>query len=91
MRAMVSKKLNMYAVRDLKSNLYDVPFFAHNDLFATRRFIIDCRGERAKDSIIGTFKEDFELNLIGEFDTESGEVKYFKKHLLRGSEVDKNA
>jgi hypothetical protein len=85
---MNEKKINVYAVRDLKGNVYDIPFFAHNDLFAARRFTIDCRGERSRDSIIGTFKEDFELQLIGEFNTNDGTFKEFNKSILKGADIE---
>lgn len=88
---MVNTKIKLYAVRDLKSKMYDIPFFAHSDLFAERRFRIDVTGERSKDSMIGTFPEDFELHALGEFETTSGKFETKIKTLVKGSEVKKNA
>ena len=49
---------NLYAVRDSKTGRYDIPFAAHNDLFAKRKFTMDITHE---GTMIHDFAEDFEL------------------------------
>lgn len=80
---------NAYAVFDKKGLNYDVPFFAKNDLFATRKFTMDCRN-RNQQTMISNFKDDFELHLVGQFSIETGEFKTLSTIIVRGEEVQLN-
>lgn len=79
-------KLGMYAVYDLKGEVFDVPFFAKNDLFAGRKFIMDIRSRR--QTMIASFKEDFHLVKIGEYDAETAEIEKMQVLIVKGSEVE---
>lgn len=71
----MDNKIYVYAVYDIKAKIFDLPFFTRGDLFARRRFIIDIRTR--KESMLSSFKEDYELHRIGEYDQESGYVKNY--------------
>lgn len=63
------QKIKMYAVYDKKAKQYDVPFFAHDDLFAQRKFIM---GLRDSNSIFAHFTDDFVLMKLGEVEISTG-------------------
>lgn len=63
--------LRSYAVYDKKAIMYDVPFFAKSDLFAKRKFIMDVQ-QRQRSSMLSSFKDDFELHFVGEFNPDTG-------------------
>lgn len=79
------KGVYMYAVKDLKAGQFDVPFFARNDLFAARRFIMDIRNR--KESMVHNFREDFELYRLGLFVHESGLVEVDMDLISSGKDV----
>jgi len=54
----------MYAFYDKKSDLYDTPFFAQDDLHAERHFQIVTQKQ---GTMLNTFITDFEVYLIGTF------------------------
>lgn len=86
---MTEKEINVYCVMDLKAEMFDVPFFARNDLFAGRKFMMDIRNR--KDSMVSSFKDDFELYKIGSFDMDKGEfISDGRKLILKGLEVENN-
>lgn len=82
-------KINCYAVYDLKSDHYDIPFFSKNDLFAKRKFIIDVRN-RSMNTMISHFKDDFELRLVGYYSLYTGEFDNSNKLIAKGTEVKTN-
>lgn len=65
-------KLKAYAVLDIKLGAYNNPFFMENDSMAIRSFGDITNDER---SVIYKHPEDYTLNKIGEYDTDSGELK----------------
>jgi len=67
-------EVNVYAVYDTVQGMYDIPFFARNDLFARRRFIIDVIN-REKNPLLAHFSEDFHLICLGTYDQKSGRFK----------------
>lgn len=62
---------SMYAVYDVKAEVYDIPFFSRSDLMAKRKFIIDC--EQRDNTVLANFKDDFELHKLGTFKPNTGE------------------
>lgn len=65
------ERIPIYAIHDDEANVFDIPFFARNDLFAKRKFIMDCQKE---GTLLNTFKSSFSLHFIGEFNKGTGEI-----------------
>lgn len=63
---------NMYAVFDVKSDTFGVPFCSPNDGMAKRSFMDIANNP---DTLVGRHPEDFKLVRIGLFNDESGEVQ----------------
>jgi hypothetical protein len=57
--------LGMFSFYDKKSKRYDTPFFCQSITFAKRHYVMVTE----KESMIGRFKEDFDLVMLGTFDT----------------------
>lgn len=83
------RKIQMYSVFDKKSDRWDTPFFAFDNIAAKRHFIMMIRKE---GSMINQFSTDFDLYHLGSFDVENAEVLLVDRLtiLLSGNEV-KNA
>lgn len=64
--------LKMYSIYDKKVGFL-VPSFQQNDLVAKRNFEIDMSSSDAV--ALNLHPEDFNLQLIGEYDTDTGIVK----------------
>lgn len=75
------EQLKMYAIYDKKSKKYDQPFFAFNDIFAKRRYLI--MQSEAK-SPLAMWPEDFDLQRIGSVDMDSAELKNNNNVILTG-------
>lgn len=61
-------KLNLFAIRDLKSNVYSQPFFAPHTAQAVRDFTSAVN----QDGVYKSYPDDFALCHLGVFDLESG-------------------
>lgn len=72
MNKMRGSELGLFSVFDKISNIYDTPFFARDDVFAKRRFLMWCN---EKESMLGQFHFDFELHRIGQFNTFDGKLE----------------
>lgn len=59
--------INAFAIRDVKANCYQTPFFSYNSETAKRDFMILLR----RPEYLG-IESDYELYALGAFDTESG-------------------
>lgn len=68
-------KKNLYAVHDLKANVYGLPFVAVNTQIATRSFARACNDPSCD---VGMYPNDFNLQQLGSFDDESGEIEPIK-------------
>ena len=66
-----AEQVNIYAYYDKKSDKYDIPFFAKDDIQAMRKFKLDTIANDGQ-SIIGQFKDDFRLYRIGMYDIKEG-------------------
>lgn len=64
-------KQKMYSVYDLKAKTYLSPFFCVNDSVASRMVSMSMR---AGDSMVGQCPEDFNLQRVGDFDTDTGVI-----------------
>lgn len=64
------KKL-MYAMRDIKAEEYSVPFFADSDAIAMREVDYLVNYEQ---TMLSAYPADYEMYVVGEYDTVSGEV-----------------
>ena len=78
------QKLGMYAMFDKKSETYDTPFFAYNDVMAKRKFIMAIQ---TPDTISHNFNEDFTLKKLGIFDVINGNFEPDNIELLDGKSV----
>jgi hypothetical protein len=63
--------LKMYAVYDVKAQMYSHPHFLQSDGVAIRSFSQVCEDENSQ---FNKYPSDFSLYFIGSFDVESGEV-----------------
>ena len=66
--------LKIFTIKDKKSNFGQL-FTEQNQLVALRNFNELCN---SKDTMINKYPEDYSLYEIGEYDTETGEVKGYK-------------
>ena len=82
----MSEIIMAYAIYDNKGDRYDTPFFAFNDLFAERRFVIMSRD---KNTPLGAFTKDFTLFRIGSFNVISGVLKEDKHLVIDGKQIGK--
>lgn len=76
--------ISIYGIYDLKGQRYDTPFFAYNDLFAKRRFIMLAEKE---GSVMYRFNRDFELHNLGTFNVTTGEIVPEKNTVIQGSQI----
>lgn len=65
------QKVNVYAVRDSKAEVYNSPFCLKNHPLAIRSFEQHCNNPQTDWS---KFPEDFSLFHLGEYDTETGRL-----------------
>lgn len=65
-------KVRIYSVYDRKGQLFNQPFFAANDAMAVRTIYMR---EKVDPGLLSEFPEDFLLVYIGEFDSDSGDIK----------------
>ena len=79
-------KITLYAVHDVKSEHYDIPFFASNDINAKRRYLMLAEDN---ESMIGTFKDDFELCKLGDFEVETGKLIPDLQVVMTGKQIGK--
>lgn len=63
--------LGIYAIFDSKGKRFDTPFFATDDLYAKRRFLLMMDEE---NSPILKWAKDFSLHRVGKFDINDGKV-----------------
>lgn len=77
----MNKEIYLYSYQDLKSNIYDVPFWAKNDVHAKRKFYMDVVSGNG-NHVLGKFTVDFRLVKLGKFDVEKGEVKRIEKDVI---------
>lgn len=80
------QEINIYAIYDKKGGQYDQPFFAYNDLFAKRKFIMLSQD---KNIALGNFTKDFELKNLGSFNVLTGDIKPLNQLILEGNQIQK--
>ena len=76
------KWLEIYAIYDKKSEKFDTPFFAHNDVFAKRRYLLMAEEER---SPLSMWPEDFALFKVGRFNVDTAVVIEEHENVLEGA------
>jgi len=69
---MIMSEIKMYCIVDSKTNIYNNPFYAHNDEVAKRLF--GCEVNRP-ESLMYDYSEDYQLIQIGVFNKDNGSVK----------------
>lgn len=79
--------LGIYAVYDKISKIYDTPFFARDDVFARRRFIMWTQEEH---SMLHDFKPDFELHRLGSFNPQDGSLIIAQDIICEGDQIVSN-
>ena len=77
--------VKIFGLFDKKGKKFDIPFFAHNELFAKRKFIMMAKEE----SILKEFLHDFELAKIGEFNIVTGIITADYEIILEGNQIRK--
>lgn len=85
--------ISIYAYYDKKSDKYDIPFFAKDDIQAMRKFKLDTIANEGQ-TIIGQFKDDFKLYCIGLYDVRTGmlsEVDGFDQRIVMHGKDIQNA
>lgn len=77
--------MKMFAVKDMKAQLYQRPFFSLSIADATRGFeVISNEG----DSMVSKFPNDFRLFYLADFDVETGAIKTLEFPQDLGSAAD---
>lgn len=66
--------LKVYSILDDKAQCFNTPYFAQNDLVASRSFSDLCNDSR---SLVSQHLGDFHLYCLGEFDDEKGFLKSY--------------
>lgn len=74
--------VKVFTMRDRKSGMYGNPFVSHNDQTAKRDFYAFCKLPQN-----AYLSGDMELYSLGEFDSDSGEIKAYKPEFICGGEV----
>lgn len=82
--------MNMYAIRDAKSERYNDPVVCENDAVAQRAFI---GSMLVKDSVVATNPEDFAIFRLGTWDDESGgmQLEAFPVMVMTGVDAERVA
>mgnify|MGYP000319884520 CR=1 FL=1 len=66
------QEIKIYSIWDKKAKKYETPFFAFDDVFAGRRFIM-LQDETDNPSMLTKFSGEFELHRLGVFNVLTGE------------------
>lgn len=77
-------KVIICAIYDKKGKNYEAPFTQPNKAIAVRSFMQACQDEK---SPLNIFAEDFNLQEIGEFNTETGIFTPFTEILLEAANI----
>lgn len=77
-------KVIICAIYDKKGQNYEAPYTQPNKAVATRSFMQACQDEK---SPLNIFAEDYNLQMIGEFNTESGVFTPKPEILLEAANV----
>ena len=64
--------MNVYAVKDVKAQLFNNPFIQKSDGVAIRTFAAACEDSQTE---LNKYPSDFSLYHIGTYDPESGKIK----------------
>ena len=79
-------QLTIYAVYDDIAQVYNTPFYMHNDGMAIRAFKGHVNG--AKDSAIYDFPEQFKLYKLGTFNDSNGRIEVYDPiYVAHGQDV----
>jgi len=79
--------LGIYAIRDIKSERYDTPYFAISEIFAKRRFLLMVDEE---PSVLSKWRNEFELHKLGDVNIITGKVIHVEiQVILSGNEIKK--
>jgi len=77
--------VDIFAIYDKKGKKFDIPFFAHNALFAKRKFMLMAD----EQGILQKFLEDFELVQIGQFNIINGHIQALTEVIIEGKNIRK--
>ena len=77
--------VQIFALYDKKGKKYDIPFFAHNELFAKRKFMLMAKEE----GILKEFINEFSLEKLGEFNIVNGHIIVMTETILEGNQIKK--
>lgn len=82
-------KLSIVAVRDVKAECFNTPFFSQGSAVALRGFI-QAVNTPAEDNLFHRYPQDFELWELGTFDPSTGHIESIPTKLCVGSSVVTN-
>lgn len=68
----IGRKILMYAFKDRKTKYFDTPVFCMDKLSAGRHYTISTQ---RKDSLLGTYPEDFDFYCLGKLSLDTGEFE----------------
>lgn len=80
--------INVYAVIDMETGIYDTPFFTRGDIFAKRKFIMDIRNKAY--TMLSQFSDNFSLIRLAKFNVKTGEFIQDVHVMMNGKEVPKD-
>jgi hypothetical protein len=75
------QRFNLYSFYDTLAKRYDTPFVCQSDLFAVRHYTMVTS---KTDTMLGNFKEDFELHRIGSMNMATGHLVQDLKIIKKG-------
>ena len=86
-----SEVIGVYAYYDKKSDKFDIPFFAKDDVQAKRKFHLDVTANDGQ-TILGQFKAEFLLYKISDYNIRTGILAEYttltRKLIAAGKEID---
>lgn len=85
--------LKIYSILDDKAQCFNTPYFAQNDMVASRSFSDLCNDGR---SVVAQHLGDFHLYCLGEFDDDKGIIKPYDMpgficHAIQCANVERSA
>jgi len=70
---------SIYSIKDIKTGIYDRPFFNANDIVAARQFR---QAVNDPATMLSKYPQDFELWNIGEIDDDGGKITQTEKKVV---------
>lgn len=78
------KKIQMYSFFDKKSDRFDTPFYVFDEIGAKRHLHMSVV---KKGTLMNTFREDYCLYKLADFDIVTGELELDRKYIMDAKEI----